>query len=223
MSSALLHLLPLAAAASISEIPMLTMIVLLLSPNRARSALPYVLGWTLGIFITVALATLGANATLPHPAHPHDHDRAVAYAEIALGVLVLLFAGWRLWRKRGAQSTRMPSWMHAIESMNGRSAFGVGLIFNARPKAILLAIAAGLILRGAHLSLGDTLVALGVYTLVAASTIVVPVAVTLVDPTRMQQPLANLQQWIERHRVLVSTVILVVVGMFLAIDGLVRL
>lgn len=222
MLSALLHLIPLAAAAAMSTIPMMTMIVMLLSPRRTRIALPYVIGWTLGILITVSLATLGTEL-VPAGGHPSQHDDLLDYAETFLGVILILSAGYSLWRARGKSSDTLPKWMLAMESLSGWAAFGVGLLFNLRPKGILLAIAAGVVLRREQLSFGDTAVALVVYTLVAASTILVPVVITLVAPDRMHKPLTATRDWLQHHRVMVSAGILLTIGVLLIGDGIYRL
>ena len=55
-------LLPIAVALAVSSVPIIVMIMILLSPRRNASALPFLLGWVIGIALVVFLSTLGANA-----------------------------------------------------------------------------------------------------------------------------------------------------------------
>ena len=60
------HILPFAVAVALSSVPIMATIFILLSPNRSRSSLPFLIGWVLGIAVVVTLCTLGAQA-IPSP------------------------------------------------------------------------------------------------------------------------------------------------------------
>ena len=62
MLSALGELLPIAVAVAVSSVPITATILILLSPKRNRSAIPFLIGWVVGLAAVVVVATVGANA-----------------------------------------------------------------------------------------------------------------------------------------------------------------
>jgi hypothetical protein len=64
MLSALGELLPIAVAAAVSSVPIMATILILLSPKRSHPAIPFLVGWVLGMAAVVVVATVGASA--PH-------------------------------------------------------------------------------------------------------------------------------------------------------------
>lgn len=215
------QLLPIAVAAAVSSVPIMAMILILLSPRRAQSAVPFLLGWVLGIAATVSLCALGSRVI---PTSRGDRpDVALGVAEMIVGVAMLGVAV-AAWRRAGRQtSLPMPRWLRTIGSLGGWSAFGVAVLLNVRPKGLLLAFAAGLVLRGATLTIVDSAIAITVYTAIAASTIAVPIVMTLVSPARMEGRLVLTQEWLERHHTAVSSTILVMIGFIAIGNGLGRM
>ena len=72
-----------------------------------------------------------------------------------------------------------------VDSLDALPAFGLGLALNVRPKAFLLAVAAGLILHSASLEPDAAVIGVTFFTILATSTVVVPVLLTLLSPKRM--------------------------------------
>ncbi len=215
------QLLPIAVAAAVSSVPIMAMILMLLSPRRSESAMPFLLGWVLGIAATVTLCALGSRAI---PTSRGDRpDVALGIAEMIVGVAMLGVAvmSWR--RARRQASLPMPRWLRTIGSLGGWSSFGVAVVLNLRPKGLLLALAAGLVLRGGALPLGDAVVAIVVYTGVAASTIAVPIVMTLMAPQRMEGRLIVVRDWMQSHHSAVSSTILVMIGALAIGNGLARM
>ena len=60
--SALGQLLPIAIAVAVSSVPITLTILILLSPRRNRVAIPFLIGWVVGMAVVVAISALGANA-----------------------------------------------------------------------------------------------------------------------------------------------------------------
>lgn len=222
MLEAVGQLLPIAVAGAVSSVPITAMIMILLSPQRSKSAIPFLIGWVLGLAAVVSLCALGARAV---PVSRFGrHDTALGIAEIMVGVA--LIAGALIARRRAAPAegpSGLPQWLRGIGSLGPWPAFGVALVLNVRPKAILLALAGGLVLRGAALPLGQAAIVIAVYTVIAASTVVVPIAMTLVAPARMEPRLIRAREWLGRHGAAVSAAVLVVVGIVAIGHGLTRL
>ncbi len=67
MWQALGGLLPIAVTVAFSSVPITVTILILLSPNRNRAALPFLVGWVIGVAAVIVFSTLFAS-TLPGPA-----------------------------------------------------------------------------------------------------------------------------------------------------------
>ena len=136
-----------------------------------------------------------------------------------LGVLLLLL-GARNWRGRNAERAT-PKWMSTIDSFTPVKAFGLGFLLSAiNPKNLLMGIAAGVAIGGAGISLGQEVVAIAVFTVIAASTVAVPVIAYLFAADRMRAPLDRLRVWLQDNNAVVMAVLLAVIGVVLIGKGI---
>ncbi|MBM7831964.1 hypothetical protein JOE59_002669 [Agromyces cerinus] len=221
MLQAIGHILPIALAVALSSVPLMATIVILLSPKRG-SALPYLIGWVLGMAALVFICTVSTQA-VPTPRSARQPDVAVGVGEmiVGAGLIVIGIISWRRARRNPVEG--MPAWLGKMESIGPWSAFGLGVALNIRPKEILLALAAGLAVRGAGLSGSEAAIVILVYTLIGASTVAVPVIATLIDAKGMQPRLLKMKEWLTRNNRVVTSLILLMVGVFIIGSGLARL
>ncbi|KQM82481.1 GAP family protein [Agromyces sp. Leaf222] len=221
MLAAIGHLLPLAVATAVSSVPIMATIVLLLSPNRTRTALPFLIGWVAGLLLVVSMCTLFAQL-IPTPKLGLRPNTAIGIWETVIGsaLIVLAIVSWA--RTRHDSRTELPKWLRSIDKIGAWPAVGLALVLNLRPKAILLAIAAGLAIRGEDLDFADTAISIGVYVVIAASTVAVPIIVTLADPKRMQPRLLIWQDWLIRNSAVVTSLIVLLIGVVVLGSGLSR-
>ena len=219
MLQAIGHILPIALAVAISSVPIMATIVILLSPRAAQTALPFLIGWVLGMAATVTVFTLFAQA-IPSPRSDRRPDTVIATIEITVGValVVLALLDWR--RARRHPSDSMPKWLGSVDKLGPWSAFGIAFALNARPKGLLLAIAAGLAIRAPDLSVGQSATVILIYTIIGASTVAVPVIFALVDPKGMQPRLLEMKDWITRNQGTVTALIVLLIGVFIIGMGL---
>jgi NAD/NADP transhydrogenase beta subunit len=222
MAQAIGQLLPIALAIAISSVPIMATILILLSPRRGQSAVPFLIGWVLGIATVVSICTLVAQL-IPTARSPRRPETVIGTAEIlvGMGLVVIAIIAWR--RARRNPSTAMPKWLNTVSSFGPWSAFGVAFALNVRPKGLLLAIAAGLALRADDLSLGESAIAIAIYTLVGCSTVAVPIIVTLAAPERMEPRLVSGKEWVSRNSGAITALILLVIGVVIIGTGLGRL
>ena len=83
MLSALGPLLPIAVAVAVSTVPIMATILILLSPKRNQSAIPFLIGWVVGMAAVVVIAAIGANAL---PIRPfRAQQKAIAIGQIVVG------------------------------------------------------------------------------------------------------------------------------------------
>ena len=205
-------LLPVGLAAAISTVPISLMIVILLSRRRRVAALPFAIGYVVGTAAVVLVATY-ASQLLPDPSRRQPVG-AVAGLEIIFGLALVVLGVVRARRRPdlGAPPSRISAIASSmITTIGPVKALGLGLLLGFRPKSILLAGVVGLQLH----SLKPSSALLGVvvgYTLIATSTVLVPVVLTTISPTRMEPRLTASSDLLTTHGPLISAVVLVMVG-----------
>ena len=220
MGPVLGDLLPLAVGVAVSPIPIIAVILMLLAPKAGGTSAGFLAGWVMGIAgaTTVFLLLAGTLDT----GSGGEPSTAVSWVKLVLGVLLLLLAvkQWQGGPGPGAEP-ELPKWMAAIDSFTAPKAAGLGLVLSAvNPKNLLMCVAAGTTIAGGSLSGGQDVWAVGIFTLVAASTIAVPVVAYAVGRKRMAGPLESLHSWLTVHNHAVMATLLLVIGVVLIGKGL---
>ncbi len=215
------HILPIALAVAISSVPITATIIILLSPTRSRSAAPFLIGWALGLFVAVALATLAAQA-IPLGQTRRQADTTLGIIAIIVGACMIVLAVTS-WKRAVTRQRELPTWLSTIGSLGPWQSFAVGMVLNMRPKGLLLAVAAGLTIRADAEEMRDAILAIVVYTIIGASTVAVPTIATLAAPTRMEPRLVRAREWLDAHGQAVTNVILLFIGVVVAGAGYARL
>ncbi|WP_328526533.1 GAP family protein [Kribbella sp. NBC_00359] len=216
MGQALLQLLPLALAAALSSVPISATIFILLSESRRRSGLAFLAGTVFGTLATVALATVAGQAL---PGRPREHDALVAKLEVVIGSALVLLGVVTLARRSRAGSGRGPGWLDSIGTFGILPVFGIGLALNLRPKAILLAAAAGLAIAGVNLVFHDDLGLMVFYTVLATCTVGIPIVATILFPRRMEPRLLSAKAWIAAHSTTLGATMMILIGGFIIAVG----
>ena len=221
MLSALGELLPIAVAVAVSSVPIMATILILLSPKRNQSAIPFLIGWVVGMAAVVVIAAVGANAL---PLRPfRAPQRAIGIGQIVVGTAVLVAAvmAWR--RAARAPVDRGNGWLDRVDRMGPAAALGLALALNLRPKGLLLGAAAGLSVAGSSLKVTDAVIVLAIYVGLSSSTVIVPIVSTLVAPARMQPRLVLARDWLSNNSAHITVVVLLMVGFVILGAGLSRL
>lgn len=212
------EILPLAVGIAISPIPIIAAILMLLSPRAKGTSVGFMIGWLAGIVIAIVLSSLLSSAIPPETG---GKSPVAGVIKIILGVLLLVLA-IKQWRTRPAKGNQasLPKWMSAIDSMSAVKALWLGfLLAAANPKNLLLAIAAGVIVGSAGLTVGQAAVAITIFVLLAVSTVLVPVFGYLVASARLAGPLDKLRQWLIDNNAVIMAVLLLVLGVALIGKG----
>jgi len=211
--------LPLAVGIAISPIPIIAAILMLLSPRAKSTSVGFLIGWVAGIVVAIVLFTLISTAISQETGGP---SQVAGVIKIILGAL-LLFLAIKQWRARPAtgEEAIMPKWMSAIDSMTAGKALGLGFLLSAvNPKNLLLAIAAGVIVGGAGLTVSQMTVVIIIFVLLAASTVLVPVVGYLIASARLAGPLDKLREWLVDNNAVIMAVLLLVIGVSMIGKGL---
>ena len=212
--------LPLALGVAISPIPIIAAILMLLSPKARGTSLGFLLGWVLGILVAVVAFTFLASV-LPE-ADDSSSKPVAGTIKIVLGALLLLLA-IKQWRSRPAGDAEppLPHWMQAIDTMTAGRAMVLGFLLSGlNPKNLLMGAAAGIAIGSADLTTNNYVITITVYTVVAASTVAVPVIAYLLATDKMAGPLASLRTWLVHNNSTVMAVLLLVIGVVLIGKGI---
>src|SRR5687767_2278067 len=123
------EILPLALGITISPMPIIAAILMLLSPKAKGTSVGFLLGWVVGIVVAVTAFTL-LSSVLPEN-DPDASNPTAGWIKIILGVLLLLMAG-KQWRGRptDAAEPALPGWMKAIDTMTPVKGAGLGFLLS---------------------------------------------------------------------------------------------
>jgi hypothetical protein len=209
-------LLALAVAMALSSVPITATLIILLSPQRGKSSLPFLAGWVLTIAV-VALAAAGGALALP--LSRRERVQFVAAFEIVVGAALIL-AAIVTWRRSRTRAPRRKGRLEALGSYGPAASFGIAFLMGFRPKALLLGIAAGLALGTQPLTSTSSTLALALYVVVSASTVAVPIVSTLVAPHSMEPRLERSHDWLSRNRLVVTAWVMMLIGLVLLAVGL---
>jgi threonine/homoserine/homoserine lactone efflux protein len=220
MGAVIGEILPLALGVAISPIPIIAAILMLLSPKAKGTGVGFLVGWVAGILVAVVVFTLLSSII---PQGGSDDPKPISgVIKIVLGALLLLLAV-RQWRSRptGDAEPAMPKWMSAIDTLTTVRGLLLGFALSAlNPKNLLMSIAAGVTIGSASLTVGGDILAIVIFTLIAASTVAVPVIAYLAASARMAGPLEALRAWLVHNNATVMAVLLLVIGVVLIGKGI---
>ena len=213
-------ILPLALGVMISPIPIIAAILMLLSPKAKRTSVGFLLGWVAGIVVVLTVFILLASVI---PQTDADQPQPVAgVIKIVLGALMLLLAV-KQWRSRPepGEEAALPSWMSAIDQLTPAKSLGLGFLLSAvNPKNLLMAAGAGVVIGSAQLATGDLVVAVVVFTVIAAASVAVPVIGYLLASKSLAAPLESLRGWLVHNNATVMAVLLLVIGVTVVGKGI---
>lgn len=220
MGSVIGDILPLALGVAISPIPIIAAILMLLSPKARGTSVGFLIGWVLGIIVAISVFT-ALSSVLPEK-DPDASSPIAGWIKIALGAL-LLFMAIKQWRSRPAtgEAAALPKWMSAIDTMTAGRGMILGFLLSAvNPKNLLMAAGAGVIVGDSELSGGEVVLAVGIFVLIAASTVAIPVIAYLLASSKMAAPLESLRVWLVQNNATVMAVLLLVIGVVMIGKGI---
>jgi threonine/homoserine/homoserine lactone efflux protein len=220
MGAVIGDLLPLAVGVAISPIPIIAVILMLLAPKAGGTSTGFLVGWLVGIAgATTVFLLLAGILDLGSSSEP---SAASSWIKLALGALLLVLAAgqWRS-RPKPGEEPAMPKWMTAIDGFTAGKAIGLGVLLSAvNPKNLLMCVAAGTTIAAGDLGVGEVVGSVVIFTVLAASTVAVPVVGYAVGRKRMAGPLESLRSWLTAHSAAVMGTLLLVIGVVLIGKGL---
>lgn len=202
-----------AVVIAVSPFTVIPAVFMQFTPRARPTSSAFLVGWVIG----VAVPAIGC-AVLTSVVGFASHERPwTAWARIGLG-LCLVALGIRQWLVRHGRPA--PRWMRLLSEAGPGKAFRLGVLLAlANPKIFLLSAAAGLAVGSAGPSLAGAVVALAVFTAVAASTVALPVLLHTVAGPKALGPLAVVKEWLETHAAAVMAWVIVAIGVLLLVEG----
>ena len=222
MGTVIGDLLPLALGVAISPVPIIAVILMLLAPRATAASVGFALGWVVGIVAVTTMTLVVASGADIGSGSDSGPSTGAAWVQLVLGLLLLAVAA-RQWRgrPRAGEEAELPKWMAAIDQFNAVKALGLGFLLSAvNPKNLLLCIGAGVAVADSGLDSSDEVVTIAVFTVLAASTVLVPVIGYLVAKERMRRPLDELKVWLQANNATVMAVLVLVIGVTLLGKGI---
>lgn len=207
-------ILPLALAGAMSTVPVSITIMILLSPNAHRGALPFLIGSLSGAAAVVGLAAAGLQF-LPIRG---DKPQNVQLAVVGFVIAALLF-GYSLYlfrRQRKTDNAMLAKIKAGLNSARPWKFLVSGLALNLRPKAVLLALTAGALIGIQNLQLlAGTMFVFG-YALALQSAVLVPVVLWLRQPERADVVLTAVDAWMQRNSQTIAAATVMAIGAVIA-------
>ncbi|MET0736460.1 MAG: GAP family protein [Microbacterium sp.] len=220
MGAVIGDILPLALGVAISPIPIIAAILMLLSPKARVTSVGFLLGWVIGIVLAVTVFTLLSSVL---PENDPDASKPIqGTIQLILGALLLVLAVGQ-WRKRPREGEEpvLPKWMQAIDHTTFGVAFGLGFLLSAlNPKNLIMAAGAGVAIGSAGLAGGQIALAIAVFTLIGASTVLIPVVAYLLAASKLRGPLEALKGWLAKENAVIMAVLLLVIGVSMIGKGI---
>jgi threonine/homoserine/homoserine lactone efflux protein len=211
MMSTITSLVLFALAGAMSTVPVSVTIMILLSPNPRRGALPFLIGSLAGSVVVVGLAAVGLQFL---PVRPRlRKDELVAQFAIVIGALLIAYSVYLLLSKSRRENAMLGKMKSRFHSAPPWEFVVLGLGLNLRPKAILLAVTAGAVISVQELPPLEGSVLVLAYAAVAQSAVVIPVAMWLHSPERAQVPLTALYNWLQRHGRRIAAIVTLAIGL----------
>ena len=219
MGEVLGQLLPYAIGVAISPVPIIAVILMLLAPHAGGTSAGFLIGWVAGIVVVTTVFVLLAGVIDPSDGGPSP---VIAWVKLVLGLLLVAMAvGQFRKRPRAGEEPVLPGWMAAIDKVTPVRAVGLGAALSGiNPKNLGLCLAAGSTIGGAGLGTGATVVAVTVFTVLAAATVALPVLAYAVASDRMRAPLDALHGWLVQENAVIMGTLQAVLGPVLLGHGI---
>lgn len=206
-----------AVGIAISPIPISAVIVMLFTPRAKSNGPAFLVGWVVGLLLVGSVVLL-----VPGVEQSGGEPSTTSGVVKGLVGLLLLAAGWKLWTKRpgSGETADTPKWMDALDGFGVGKSFGMGfLLLAANPKNLLLVVAATVTIADAGLSTGEQATALVLFTLIAASSVAVPVIGYLIVGERADASFVAAKDWLIQNNSVVMAVLLLIFGVNLLGDA----
>jgi threonine/homoserine/homoserine lactone efflux protein len=210
-------LIPLGLVVALSPLSLVPALVLVLHSERPRpTGLAFLSGWLVGlaavtaVFVQLPRLLDGLNQAPPRWAN---------WVRIVVGVVLIVLGVWR-WVTRH-RATGPPALLNRLSRITPLAAAIVGVVLVVtNPKVLVMNAAAGLVIGTGEFGVPGTWLAVAYYTLIAGSTVAIPILAYVVAAGRVDRQLERLKDWMQRQHAVLTAAILIVIGLLLLYTGI---
>lgn len=205
----------------VNPLPILAIIMLLFSPKANVTAPSFLVGWVVGLVVTMTVLLLAAQAEAGIGSG-REATLLGAGLKIVLGALLLLLA-FSKWdgRPQDGESGKLPGWVATLESASPPMAFGMGALFSGlNPKNFAFTLATVLAIAEGGLTPRESLVPALFYIVIGSLGVGAPVIWYLTARESATATLARWRDWLTANYAVMMSVILVLFGVALLARGI---
>ena len=213
-------ILPLAIGVAMSPLAIIAVTLMLVSKRAKSNSLSFILGWILGLAVVGGIGFLVAETQDFSP--DSGASLAALVIRFAFGALLFFFA-YRQWKKRPkpGRQTIVPKWLQSIDSFTPIKALGFALLFSAaKPKNLILTLAASLDIAQSTLGSVHSVMALVLFVIIASTSVAAPVVLFFVLGEKATWMLEGLKRWFMENNATIMFVLLLVFGAILIAEGI---
>ncbi len=211
----LTELIPLALIIALSPLSIIPGILMLHTPRPRPTSIAFLAGWTVGIAVITSAFVIASDLA----AGLDRKSTAAPYVRIAIGVGLIAFGIYRWLSRNRAQHS--PKWLTSMTSAGPGRAFLTAIVLSvANLKVFAMCAAAGAAIGTAALGRAGAWQAVALFTVIAVSSVALPVLAYLVGGERLDEPLNRLKVWMEDNHGALMAVILVIIGAALLYKGI---
>ena len=214
--SALIGLSSLALVIALSPLSIIPAVLVLQTPRPRPSSLAFLGGWV-GALAGLTALFVGVSGLLGglHKSPP----TWASWLRIVAGAALIAFGIYR-WLTRH-RHTHTPAWTRSLASLTPARAGATGAVLAVvRPEVLLVCAAAGLAIGSAGLGVTGASISAAIFVAVAASTVAIPVLAYAGAGKRLDDQLARLKDWMDRHNAALLAAILVLIGLLVLYKGI---
>lgn len=227
MTDLLLNLLPLAIGVIVSPLAIMALVAVLVSRNARSNGLAFLFGWIVAICLVMVVSWWIFSSLAPPDRGPAS--TWVSIVRLLIG-LVLIAAAVYVWLRGRhhvrqmaaavspkdvvAAAPQLPGWLKSVDTFTPSRSFLLGVgIFVLNPVDLSCAVLAALDIHQAALATGPTVAAAITFGTIAASPVLIPVLVVLVNGKRADPFLKNARTWIAGHTSILNALLLAIIGL----------
>jgi hypothetical protein len=220
MGTVIASILPLAIGVALSPLTIVAVILMLFSKNARGTSLGFLLGWILGLSVASLAVVLLANPAQQATGGTASPLSVIVYLLLAVLFFFLAYRNW-INRPKPGEQAEMPKWMSGIDAMTPGKAFGLGVALSSlKPKNLVLAMSAGVVIASAGLSSAQTITALVIFIVLGSITVAAPVIANLVLGDKAAPTLNSWKAWLIQNDAAVMMALFVVFGSVMLGKGL---
>jgi hypothetical protein len=214
------QLLPLALTIALSPLPLAALLLMLLAPDGFKAAAGFSIGWFLGVLLSATVLAVLSSLL------PHDRSAGTRMLQVAVPLLLgvaLIVLGLVQWHDRPQRGVEvpLPRWLNALDRLTPVRATIIGVGYAAfRPKNLVMAAAAGVVILGAHTDPTGIVFSVALFTALASITMLGPVLAYAFGGPAVRAKLVRLRGWLVRNMPVITVITVLLLGVFLVLAGL---